>query len=110
MAVMCAENVAQAVGGGESPLEVDAAVAFKRAEIRSGHCFLQEIECVLPIATTVRQQPFTKCCRRCERSRRYAALRVAIAFPGGLQSERASNYRRPVNIRRLIVTLHPARK
>jgi hypothetical protein len=41
------EMSAQAVGGGESPLEVDGAVAFKRAEIRSGHCFLHEIECDL---------------------------------------------------------------
>src|SRR6476646_7785553 len=36
---------AQAVGGGERALEVDGAVALKRAEIRSGHRLLHEIEC-----------------------------------------------------------------
>src|ERR1041384_684789 len=35
---------AQAVGGGESPLKVYGAVAFKRAEIRSGHCLPHQIE------------------------------------------------------------------
>jgi hypothetical protein len=39
------EMSAQAVGGGESPLQVHGTVAFKRAEICSGHCFLHEIEC-----------------------------------------------------------------
>src|SRR6187551_2056269 len=35
---------AQAVGGGESPFKVYGAVAFKRAEIRSGHCLPHQIK------------------------------------------------------------------